>query len=549
MAIKYKNLSVLVADDFSNFRSTVNSMLLGLGVQNIDMASNGDEILDFCSRYNYDIILSDYNLGEGRNGQHILEELRFRNMISWRNIFIMVSAESSRNIVMSAYDCEPNDYLMKPITTRMLERRIDRLLKLRDKLTPVHESLDRGDEQHAVDALIDMSLEEDRYSTHSQKMLGELFLKRGEFNKAEKLYTKTLEVRQLEWARLGLAKVKQKVGELETAGRWLNRIVEDNPLFLPAYDVLADNWDQIGDKQASQETVARAVEVSPMSILRQKRLANTAIENGDTHVALEALRKAVRLGRLSCHGSAQDSLNFARIVIGGVLSGKDLPNTVFAESVEMLETAIHQYNLSEDDSEDFEEISERVKAAEQGDYYTTTEFKAIREEDLEEKTPIDPELEQVNNLISEGKENEANWLLDKLKIKFEYDESSLKKLDKYLDEPVSETNRELVSDINREGISLYSEGRYDESLASFEKARKLFPKHMGIQLNIAQCLIGKLKLQSDDQDVFQLCMDSLDVVQESISEENSQYDRFTKLRKLARATYKPATRLPGENYE
>ncbi len=546
MATKYNSLSVLIADDFSNFRSTVNSMLLGLGVHTIDMASNGEEVIECCSRNRYDIILSDYNLGEGRNGQHVLEELRFRNMINWYNIFIMVSAESSRNIVMSAYDCEPNDYLMKPITTRMLEKRVDRLLKLREKLAPVHEILDRGDEQHAVDKLIDMSLEENRYSTYAQKMLGELFLKRGEFNKAEKLYTKTLEVRQLEWARLGLAKVKQKVGELETAGKWLNRIVEDNPLFLPAYDVLADNWEQMGNKEESQRAVEQAVNVSPMSILRQKRLASIAIENGDTSTALEALRKTVKLGRLSCHGSAKDSLDFARIVVGAIISGKDLPGSIFSEALEILDSAIKHFELSDSDSEDIVEISERVKAAENGDLYTTTEFRAIREEDLLEEAAIDEDLETVKNLIAEGRDKEVSWLLEKLKTKFEDDELSLKKLDKYLDEPVSETNRELVAEINREGISLYSSGRFEDSLDCFESAKKLFPKHVGIQLNIAQCLIGKLKLQVDDEIVFNECMDALNIVENSINSENSQYDRYLKLKQLATSIYKRPFMLPGE---
>ncbi|MFT5083881.1 MAG: CheY-like chemotaxis protein, partial [Lentisphaeria bacterium] len=199
--INYQGISVLIADDFSSFRNTVNGMLLNLGVSDIDSASNGEEVIDRCDRKSFDVILCDYDLGPGRSGQHVLEELRFRKSITRRNIFIMVSAEASRNIVMSAYDCEPDDYLMKPITGLMLQQRMARLLVQREVLKASYNALDAGDVGKAMDLLIDLSIAENRYSTTAQKILGELFIKQNELQKAEKLYTRALEVRPLDWAR------------------------------------------------------------------------------------------------------------------------------------------------------------------------------------------------------------------------------------------------------------------------------------------------------------------------------------------------------------
>src|SRR5690606_11789861 len=110
----------------------------------------------------------------------------------------------------------PDDYLMKPITTMMLQQRMTRLLVQREVLRPAYVALERGDIGSAMDCLIDLSIAENRYSIMAQKLLGELFIEHGELQKAEKLYTRALEIRSLDWARLGLAKVRQIRGDLET---------------------------------------------------------------------------------------------------------------------------------------------------------------------------------------------------------------------------------------------------------------------------------------------------------------------------------------------
>ena len=119
--IKYDKLSVLVADDFSSFRNTVNGMLGNLGVVDVQMASNGAEVLQKCQGRRFDLILCDYDLGKGKTGQHVLEELRHKRLLPLSTVFIIVSAEASRNVVLSSYDCEPDDYLTKPLDLHELQ--------------------------------------------------------------------------------------------------------------------------------------------------------------------------------------------------------------------------------------------------------------------------------------------------------------------------------------------------------------------------------------------------------------------------------------------
>src|SRR4051812_3434754 len=102
-------------------------MLTKMGVLHVEMVANGEAMIAACEKRFFDVILSDYDLGAGRNGQRVLEELRHRKLISRRTLFVMVSANASKEVVLASYDCEPDDYLAKPITARILEQRLNRL--------------------------------------------------------------------------------------------------------------------------------------------------------------------------------------------------------------------------------------------------------------------------------------------------------------------------------------------------------------------------------------------------------------------------------------
>ncbi|MDZ7922572.1 MAG: response regulator [Marinagarivorans sp.] len=84
----HKKLTFLVVDDFNSFRSTVTSMLTSLGASQVAMAGNGAEALDVCRRKKFDVILCDYDLGPGKNGQRVLESLRHHQLIDRESLFV-----------------------------------------------------------------------------------------------------------------------------------------------------------------------------------------------------------------------------------------------------------------------------------------------------------------------------------------------------------------------------------------------------------------------------------------------------------------------------
>ena len=73
--LDYSRTRFLIVDDFSDFRTSLKSMLRDLGAKDVDTADRGEDTLVMCRHKRYDIILHDYNLGAGKNGQQVLEEL------------------------------------------------------------------------------------------------------------------------------------------------------------------------------------------------------------------------------------------------------------------------------------------------------------------------------------------------------------------------------------------------------------------------------------------------------------------------------------------
>ncbi|MGE3774539.1 MAG: response regulator, partial [Gammaproteobacteria bacterium] len=93
MALNIKDYRFLIIDDLREMRMTVRGMLDSLQVKVMHEAKSGDEALEILSKNPVDVVLCDYNLGEGRDGQQTLEEARGRNLLLPTAAWIMITAE------------------------------------------------------------------------------------------------------------------------------------------------------------------------------------------------------------------------------------------------------------------------------------------------------------------------------------------------------------------------------------------------------------------------------------------------------------------------
>ena len=107
---------ILAVDDLVESRSAMKKMLVILGASKVDVAMDGDEATEYILNNDYDLVISDYNLGRGRDGQQILEEARFIRRFKATTTLVMLTGDTALDMVMGAIPYEPDHYVTKPFT-------------------------------------------------------------------------------------------------------------------------------------------------------------------------------------------------------------------------------------------------------------------------------------------------------------------------------------------------------------------------------------------------------------------------------------------------
>ena len=133
----YAQKKCLIIDDFPEIRGSLSRSLKTFGVNHIDTAANGEEAIKYCTKRKYDIVLCDYNLGSGKDGQQILEEVRHLRVLLMTSLFVMITGESSREMVLGALECQPDDYITKPYTPASLKVRLNKAIIRHEALLPI----------------------------------------------------------------------------------------------------------------------------------------------------------------------------------------------------------------------------------------------------------------------------------------------------------------------------------------------------------------------------------------------------------------------------
>ena len=312
LALKEKR--ILVVDDLVEARSALKKMITILGATQIDTATDGREAMEFIMEREYDIVLSDYNLGKGKDGQQILEEARYCNRLRSTALFILVTGENAVEMVMGALEYEPDNYITKPFTLNMLRERLTRILTTKLALLEVDTAIDLGENDRAIDLANAVLDNNPKLLIPVTRILGKLYIRQKRYNEAIKVYSELLNKRSVSWARLGQAICMHFLGDSRSALALLKQTLTAHPMYVQCYDWTATILLSLGDAKGAQKQLEKAVEISPKAVLRQMELGKLAYSNGDFPVAEAAFEQAIKLGRHSCYKNSRNYLQFAHTV-------------------------------------------------------------------------------------------------------------------------------------------------------------------------------------------------------------------------------------------
>lgn len=308
-------LVALIIDPNANMRSSMHNMLNLCGLSKIDHASSAATTIRALQHKAYDLILCEYNLGVGQDGQQLLEDLRHHKIVPLSTVFFMVTAERASEKVVGAAELGPTDYILKPFTADTLLERVKRAMEKRSAFVPVYQLLEQGFQHQAIAACASGEANYRRYATEFMRLRAELHLGLGEAAAAQAIYQHLYETRSIAWARLGLAKTLFLQERYQEAAVELEALVTDNGKFLDAYDWLAKTYEAIGQSAQAKAVLEDAVVVSPHAIRRLRRLGEAALESGDVETAERSLKQVVNKAKYSEFRDPEDNVRLVKSLI------------------------------------------------------------------------------------------------------------------------------------------------------------------------------------------------------------------------------------------
>jgi tetratricopeptide (TPR) repeat protein len=309
------SITALIIEPHPGMRGSMHNMLNLCGITKIDHAVSASTAMRVLKTKHYAVILCEYDLVEGQDGQQLLEDLRHNKIIPLWTIFVMVTAERSYEKVVSAAELAPTDYLLKPFTADALLARLGRALARGKLFMPVYQLMDEGNLVAAIEACIEGETQNPRFATDFLRLRAELHVVLGQAAKAEVIYEKLFASKAVAWARLGLAKTLFMQNRLDEAEELLQSLVSENGKYLDAYDWLAKTHQAAGRFPEAQSVLQNAVAISPHVVRRLRKLGEVALEAGDMEIAEKSFQQVVSKARYSEFRDPEDHVKLVKTLV------------------------------------------------------------------------------------------------------------------------------------------------------------------------------------------------------------------------------------------
>ncbi|MCC6471166.1 MAG: response regulator [Alphaproteobacteria bacterium] len=120
------NMPILIVDDYKTMLRIIRNLLKQLGFDNVDEATDGSAALQKLRQRDFALVISDWNM-EPMTGIELLREVRADARL--KNLpFIMVTAESKTENVISAKAAGVSNYIVKPFNAATLKMKLSAVL-------------------------------------------------------------------------------------------------------------------------------------------------------------------------------------------------------------------------------------------------------------------------------------------------------------------------------------------------------------------------------------------------------------------------------------
>jgi len=524
--------SVLIIDDFENVRRSVRSMLTALGIRNIVEARDAKEALKCMQEQPFGFVFCDFNLGKGMDGQQLLEEAREQEILSWQTHFVIITAETTRDMVMGAIEHRPDDYLAKPFAFETLKTRWARWKEAANVLRPINQAIDQENYSAIVSACKILIEKSTRYRSWAQRKLTETLIVMGDFKQAEKTLNEFSETRMLPWMQVDYGRVRMAQKRYEEAIDFFNIVIEEQPSYVAAFDLLAECYKALAQVENRKITLEKALAVSPRNYARQALYAEVTEELEHFDQALKAYRQVINLTR----GSNKEShVNYAKLLNVMGMHADTLESSKQTIAIKDISSLITKM------SKKYQDVPEVKVTARIFRLMNQQRTKALTHDQLKDllenyeaflpkafKSHPNVGFYLARLLYNCDHMAEGDILINKLRQHPKADAEYIAKLEGLQSEPQSPATKKAANVLNRDAKMHYEKGDYMAALAAFKEALEFSPRSPALLLNYVQCgLIG------GDIGSAEFKKDALEQLERLsfLHKDHKQYPRYQKIKK------------------
>lgn len=538
MFAKLAQAKVLVVDDFQGMRTVLRDLVRAMGVQRVDTAANGKDALQKLRASRYDVVVCDFNLGPGLDGQQVLDEARLHDYIGLSTIWVMVTAEKTAEMVTGVAEAKPDEYLLKPINQGVLQGRLERLLAKKQVLRSVEEAMRAKDYATALQHCDALLAGAGAKPADLLRIKSELLLKLGDYPAAKALFDSVLVVRDIPWARTGLGRLHFYQGQYELARGVFWQVLEDNPMYIEASDWQARTLQAMDEPHEAQQVLMDAARRSPNVVRRQKELGEIAYRNGELEVARAAFERTVKISEFSTNKQPDAYVALARVMSDGQQGDAALKwlqhtlkvfkdNADVALQVAAVQSVVHRQAGRQEAAEKAMEQALALQGRRQGRTSTSSPRTT---------------LELANSLLAMDRKSEAVDLLCKL-VKTHHEDNQLSQQAQLLFERagmgeqgralMNEARAELIN-INNQGVMLGRQGQFAEGARLLRLALQDLPGNEVMLLNLCGLLIAQLRTEGSNDALLGETLGLLRRVRE-LNPDSAKYSVYMNALKAMRA--------------
>lgn len=490
------NCQILIVDDQRPFQLMLKGILHGIGYRYVEFAQSGEQALNRCQQQSYQLIFIDYNLGAGKNGRQLLEDLHQMKLLQADTICMLVTGENTLPMVLSAVEQEPDDYLMKPFSLSVLRSRLQRLQQKKHELAPVYPPLLAQDWAALVDAAMPLLNRYPRYDAYLRRLLVHSFIKLDQPAQAEQLMSHLLAERRPAWAVLLAAHIALGTQNYQRCIELCAEALDQNRFLVEAFDLTGLSYQALQQPEQAVSVLRQALDISPYQNHRLQQMFQLSCDLSLWPDMIQSARMLYENTRKAGSNDPTHLLNYIRSLLTGVGCTEDASqkNRWQQETALALHRARRDDNLLRKVNFDlFDNLCQaRLDSSDgrsQDAHRQLVKLQTLSEDDQEFNADVALLMNQLGEY--DGATEREQHL----------DTSNNPALAKMLAAQQRKIGpfRQAFFQFSREAALAYEQQDFLKAVGLYEQALQLAPLNSNTQLNLAQVLLQALNSAVKEQ--------------------------------------------------